>query len=146
MKTKKILKVVGIIVVLCLMLSIPVLAEGEDIFVQKSFTLGVEVNNGAARCADIFVFPSNFEGFPLSMLEAQAAGLYCFVSSTVTTEVDCGLATFLPLQSGAQVWAKQILQHCDEEGTEKKTVDMTRFTKETFAENFFNLYRKSENA
>lgn len=32
MKTKKILKVVGIIVVLCLMLSIPVLAEGEDIF------------------------------------------------------------------------------------------------------------------
>lgn len=32
MKTKKILKVVGIIVVLCLMLSISVLAEGEDIF------------------------------------------------------------------------------------------------------------------
>lgn len=32
MKTKKILKVVGIIVVLCLMLSIPVLAESKDIF------------------------------------------------------------------------------------------------------------------
>ena len=34
-------------------------SEGEEIFVQKSFTLGVTVNNGGARYADIFVFPAS---------------------------------------------------------------------------------------
>ena len=37
-------------------------SEGEDVFVQKSFTLGVTVNNGGARYADIFVFPASLAG------------------------------------------------------------------------------------
>ena len=53
-------------------------SEGEDIFVQKSFTLGVEVNNGAARCADIFVFPA-------SMAETDA------LSICVQTDHNCGI-------------------------------------------------------
>ena len=34
-------------------------SEGESIFVQKSFTLGVTVNDGGQRYADIFVFPAS---------------------------------------------------------------------------------------
>lgn len=36
---------------------------------------------------DIFLFPSLFEGLPLSLVEAQANGLPCIVSKNVTTEV-----------------------------------------------------------
>lgn len=32
---------------------------------------------------DIFLFPSLFEGLPVSMVEAQAAGLQCFISNSI---------------------------------------------------------------
>ncbi|MBQ8228346.1 MAG: glycosyltransferase [Clostridia bacterium] len=55
-----------------------------------------------------FLMPSLFEGLPVSLVEAQAAGLECFVSSVVTKEVDLGACHFIPLDSGAKQWAKII--------------------------------------
>ncbi|WP_079505303.1 glycosyltransferase family 1 protein [Mesobacillus jeotgali] len=40
---------------------------------------------------DIFLFPSVFEGFPLSVIEAQASGLPCLISDTITKEIDMGI-------------------------------------------------------
>ncbi len=36
---------------------------------------------------DIFLFPSKFEGVPLTLVEAQANGLPCFISDTISKEV-----------------------------------------------------------
>ncbi len=55
-----------------------------------------------------FLMPSIFEGLPVSLVEAQAAGLECFVSSVVTREVDSGACHFIPLEIGAKEWAKII--------------------------------------
>lgn len=55
---------------------------------------------------DLFFMPSLFEGLPISLIEAQAAGLACLVSGTVTREVDCGACRFLPLEAPAADWAK----------------------------------------
>jgi glycosyltransferase involved in cell wall biosynthesis len=37
---------------------------------------------------DLFLFPSLFEGLPVVLVEAQAAGLNCIVSDTITKETD----------------------------------------------------------
>jgi glycosyltransferase involved in cell wall biosynthesis len=64
------------------------------------------------RAMDVFVFPSLYEGLPLAMVEAQAAGLPCVVSTEVTREVEAvpGLIRWLPLWAGAGVWSDTVLE------------------------------------
>lgn len=61
---------------------------------------------------DVLVFPSLYEGLPVTLVEAQAAGTPCVVSSTVTTEVDMGLnlIKFLDLNSDYKIWCETIIQ------------------------------------
>ncbi len=40
------------------------------------------------QAMDVFAFPSRYEGLPGSVIEAQASGLPCLISDTVTPEVD----------------------------------------------------------
>lgn len=59
---------------------------------------------------DIFLFPSLFEGLPVVMIEAQAAGLRCIVSDTITSETDVtGRIKFISLRESAEIWAQTIL-------------------------------------
>lgn len=46
--------------------------------------LGIKSNiNEYLQSFDIFLFPSLFEGLPVTMVEAQAAGLHCFISDVI---------------------------------------------------------------
>ncbi len=71
--------------------------------------------NRLLQAMDIFVLPSLWEGLGIVAVEAQAAGLPCIVSDRVPNE--CvkteGLVHFLPLDTGAEVWAQDILRHSD---------------------------------
>lgn len=60
---------------------------------------------------DVFCFPSNYEGFGITLLEAQANGLRCYASKDVISDVAnlSGNVSFIPLYSSSKYWADQIL-------------------------------------
>ena len=63
------------------------------------------------QAMDVFVFPSMYEGLPVVLIEAQAAGLPCLMSDTVAIESKkTDLVTTLPLSSGALQWADKSIE------------------------------------
>lgn len=67
--------------------------------------------NEILQGADCFITTSLHEGFPGAVLEAQAAGLPCFISNTITHEVCLLDTTFqISLKATTKDWARQILK------------------------------------
>lgn len=60
---------------------------------------------------DVFVLPSFHEGLPVVCVEAQASGLNCVVSTSITKEVNFGLCQYLKLSDSAKDWALNILKY-----------------------------------
>ncbi len=59
------------------------------------------------QAMDVMVFPSLFEGLPLGMVEAQASGLPCVLSNTVSHDAKLtDLVAFVDLEAEASVWAE----------------------------------------
>lgn len=66
------------------------------------------------QAMDVFVFPSIYEGLPLTIVEAQAAGLPCLISDGVP--IECKLTNLveqIPLTDEPREWAKKILNVTD---------------------------------
>lgn len=60
------------------------------------------------QAMDIFVFPSLWEGLPVSVVEAQANGLPCLLSDVITHDVDLtDQVHYLPLNE-EKMWLKEI--------------------------------------
>ena len=60
---------------------------------------------------DVFLMPSHYEGLPLVLLEAQAAGLPCVISDIISSEADVvpELITRMSLSNSSEKWADLIL-------------------------------------
>jgi len=64
------------------------------------------------QAMDAFLFPSLHEGLPVTLIEAQAAGLPCIVSDEITKEVAItNLVKFLSLKTSISEWAKCIIEY-----------------------------------
>lgn len=81
---------------------------------DKVIFTGVRTDvNELLQAMDIFVFPSLYEGLPVTMIEAQAAGLPCVISDHVPSEciVTTDLVTVKKLDESAAEWARYIITH-----------------------------------
>lgn len=59
---------------------------------------------------DIFLFPSNFEGLGIVLIEAQATGLKCFTSDIIPNEVKVtDLINCISLNKNAKEWCNEIV-------------------------------------
>lgn len=62
------------------------------------------------QAMDIMIFPSLFEGLPLSIIEAQGAGVPCLLSSTISKMTAItNLVKFIDLNDSSEVWAEKVL-------------------------------------
>jgi len=82
---------------------------------KPRFTFTGERNDVAAlmtSAMDVLVFPSLYEGLPVTLVEAQAAGLPCLVSENVSPEsrVVGNLYHQESLRASPSIWADRLLQ------------------------------------
>ncbi|HKM02201.1 MAG TPA: glycosyltransferase family 1 protein [Sedimentibacter sp.] len=65
--------------------------------------------NELLQAMDLFLLPSFFEGLPVTLIEAQAAGLPILVSNTITREVQVTeLIEYLEIDNGVAQWSKAV--------------------------------------
>lgn len=78
---------------------------------NKVFFLGVKSNiNEFYQAFDLFILPSLFEGMPIVGIEAQAAGLKCIFSDTITKEADItGNVSFISIDENEK-WIDEIIK------------------------------------
>lgn len=96
---------------------------------QSSVILTGLVNNinEYLSAIDLILMPSLYEGLPLAMIEEQACGLRCYVSDTITKEVDMtGLVTFLSLKKPPKEWAQLIVSDYHKDNREEKSENAIR--------------------
>lgn len=66
--------------------------------------------NRMLQAMDVFLFPSIYEGLPLSIIEAQAAGLPCLISDKVPIECrKTDLVSQLSLNDSLNVWKDAVI-------------------------------------
>ena len=98
------------------------------------------------RKSKAFILPSKYEGMPLVMIEAQAAGLPCISAKTYSPEVDFGLGliSWMSLKDDITAWADAVERAVSKEKPEKADVEKVviekRFDSKRFAETICKIY------
>ena len=77
---------------------------------EKIIFTGVRSDvNELLQAMDVFIFPSFYEGLPVTVIEAQTAGLPCLISDTITDEVCITpLVKKLSIKESPKKWAYEI--------------------------------------
>lgn len=88
------------------------------------------------QAMDVFLMPSLFEGLPFTLVEAQASGIPCVVSDTVSKEAELtDIIEYLPLDRAPEVWAEHILAWRDyKKCSKREQLNEKGFTLEAFSE------------
>lgn len=105
--------------------------EKNVIFLGNKNDVNIQLN-----CMDMLVLPSKREGLPMVAIEAQLTGLHCFLSNTITKEVNIGNIEFIELKK--EKWVKKILEY----KKIYKEIDREKFNINNCVEKLQNIYEK----
>lgn len=119
--------------------------------IQNSVILtGIRTDvNDLMQAMDVILMPSLFEGLPVSLVEAQAAGLPLVLSDTISRDIKLSdHVQFLSLEDSLQNWVDAITAfaqiHRNEEGN--KLIESVGYDINKIAEMMTDLYLGATNA
>ncbi len=77
------------------------------------------------KAFDVFLFPSQFEGFGIVALEAQCAGTPCVISDAVpkTTDMGLGLTSYVSLDERIEIWCSEVKAALNKERPDSKLIN-----------------------
>ena len=113
---------------------------------RKNLADYISIIDGRNGIGDIFektsflLLPSVSEAAPIVLVEAQACGIRCFASNTITKEMDCGGVTFLPIDNGYRIWAETINAFFKENKNSRSAFVMDKFSSTTFSKSIDKIY------
>lgn len=129
------------------------IGQGENIDKVKRHVKDLEMDNDIfcygwkddipdyLQAMDVFCLPSKFEGLPISVVEAQAAGMKCLVSDQVTKELNItGNVNYIPLNK--EDWVAAILEqdNCYSRVDMTEVLDQAGYTIEASSRKLCSLY------
>ena len=94
---------------------------------------------------DIFVFPSIYEGLPLTLIEAQVNGLKCLISKNVTKE--CKITEnceFLDINCSSNIWTNKIIKS-ENRKIDKTSKEILKYDSQNIANRLCAFYTKINN-
>lgn len=102
------------------------IGELKDEVFEKVKSLGLENNvrflglrddiEKVCQAFDVFLFPSLYEGLPVTLVEMQAAGAPCVISDVITEEVCItDIVKKVSLDKSPQLWADEVLKYQNSE-------------------------------
>ena len=98
--------------------------------------------NMLLQAMDVFILPSFYEGLPVVLIEAQAAGLTCIVGDNVTRDVNLtGLCRFLNIND-YKSWAEEIINSNKEHKDTSIVLSEAGYNIKTTARWLQNFYLK----
>lgn len=97
--------------------------------------ISYEMNN-----SDLFLFPSNYEGLGIVLIEAQATGLHCLVSQAIPPEANLGNIEFIN-ELDAIRWSEAIY-NIVKQGQKRIDVNMSSYNIRKIAKTYKKLYSK----
>lgn len=97
---------------------------------------------------DVMIFPSIFEGFPVTLVEAQATGLSVVYSDAITKEVQLtDKVVSLSLSEGGEKWATVVLKQDKKDNRTEynSAIEKTRFNMQNSIKKLSQLYEQMIN-
>lgn len=90
-----------------------------------------------ASALDILLLPSQYEGIPIVLIEAQTSGLLCYASNAVSRSAQfTEYLKFISLELSAEMWANTIMKN----GLSYSRKDMTKIVRDSV----YNSIKSSE--
>ena len=109
---------------------------------DKIIFMGIQKDvNQYYSAMDLYLFPSLFEGMPNTVIEAQAAGLNCILSDTITKEANItGNIKYMDLNASIKDWKNTILSEPIEHKDTEVCFKEKRYDIKDISDDFIKLF------